>query len=110
MKRLPFLAAFLALLAALPVHAKLAPDRWGRATEEERHQLTRAERYFDQREYKSALAEYELFLQLYAKSEVGSYAQLMFAECTRRLGQVNTALNEFRSVLDYFPDSIDAGT
>jgi len=96
-------------LAALPVQAKMAPERWTRLTEEERHQLTRAERYFDQNSFKSALSEYELFLQLYPKSEVASYAQLMFAECTRRNGQVNTAVNEFRNVIDYFPDTIDAG-
>ena len=88
--------------------AKLAAERWSRLTEEERHQLSRAERYVDQKAYKSALSEYELFLQLHNKSEVASYAQFMFAECTRQLGQVNTAINEFRNVIDYFPDSIDA--
>jgi tetratricopeptide (TPR) repeat protein len=103
------LALFALLLASLPAQAKMAAARWERATEEERHQLTRAERYFEQKEYKSALSEYELFLQLYTKSEIGSYAQLMFAECTRQLGQVNNAINEFRNVIDYFPDSIDAG-
>jgi tetratricopeptide (TPR) repeat protein len=103
------LALFALLLATLPAQAKMAAARWERATEEERHQLTRAERYFDLKEYKSALSEYELFLQLYTKSEIGSYAQLMFAECTRQLGQVNNAINEFRNVIDYFPDSIDAG-
>jgi TolA-binding protein len=91
------------------VGAKLPADRWTRLTEEERHQLTRAERYVEQNNFKSALAEYELFIQLYGKSEVASYAQFMFAECTRRLGQVNGAINEFRNVIDYFPDSIDAG-
>ena len=100
----------LALLLSFSIaHAKLAPERWTRLTEEERHQLTRAERYFDQSNFKSARSEYELFLQLHTKSEIASYAQLMFAECTRRLGQVNTAIGEFRNVLDYFPDSIDAG-
>ena len=101
-------AFFCLLMSALTANAKLAPERWMRVTEEERHQLIRAERYFDHKEFKSALAEYELFLQLYAKSEVASYAQFMFAECTRQLGQVNTAINEFRTVIDYFPDSIDA--
>lgn len=91
-----------------PTQAKLAAERWTRLTEEERHQLSRAERYVDQKAYKSALSEYELFLQLHNKSEVASYAQFMFAECTRQLGQVNTAINEFRNVIDYFPDSIDA--
>ncbi|HEV7404157.1 MAG TPA: tetratricopeptide repeat protein [Chthoniobacteraceae bacterium] len=107
MKLLPFLAL---LLVTVSAQAKMAAARWERATEEERHQLTRGERYFDQREYKSALSEYELFLQLYPRSEVASYAQLMFAECTRQAGQVNNAINEFRNVIDYFPDSIDAGT
>jgi len=103
----------LGILAALcltlhPAQAKLAAERWTRLTEEERHQLSRAEHYVDQKAYKSALSEYELFLQLHNKSEVASYAQFMFAECTRQLGQVNTAINEFRNVIDYFPDSIDA--
>lgn len=97
------------LFVVTPVHAKLAAERWVRLTEEERHQLTRAERYADQSNWKSARSEYELFLQLHTKSEVASYAQLMFAECTRRLGQVNTAIGEFRNVIDYFPDAIDAG-
>ena len=39
---------------------------------------------------------------------MASYAQFMFAECTRQLGQINTAINEFRNVIDYFPDSVDA--
>jgi len=103
--------AFAALLLTVgSSHAKLAADRWVRLTEEERHQLTRAERYAEQSNWKSARSEYELFLQLHTKSEVASYAQLMFAECTRRLGQVNTAIGEFRNVIDYFPDAVDAGS
>jgi len=102
-------ASFLLLLSMPAASAKLAPERWGLLSEEERHQMTRAERYVDQKNYKSALAEYELFLQLHGKSEGASYAQFMFAECTRRLGKVNTAIDEFRNVIDYFPDSTDAG-
>jgi len=90
-------------------NAKLAANRWTLLTEEERHQLTRAERYTEQNNFKSALAEYELFIQLYGKSEIAGYAQFMFADCTRRLGQLNTAIKEFRNVIDYFPDTLDAG-
>ena len=108
-RRLLGVAAF-ALLLLPCAQAKLAPERWGLLSEEERHQMTRAERYVDQKDYKSALSEYELFLQLHGKSDAASYAQFMFAECTRRLGKVNTAIDEFRNVIDYFPDSIDAGT
>jgi TolA-binding protein len=103
------LAAVLLLADAGTASAKLAPERWTRLTEEERHQMTRAERYVEQANAKSGLAEYELFLQLYPRSEMASYAQYMFAECTRRLGKIHTAVNEFRNVLDYFPDSADAG-
>ena len=103
------LLVFVSCLLAATLPAKLAPDRWTRLTEEERHQLTRAERYVEQKNWKSARSEYELFLQLHTKSETASYAQLMFAECTRQLGQINTAINEFRNVIDYFPDAIDAG-
>lgn len=106
MKLLPFLAL---LLLALPAQAKMAAARWERVSEEERHQLTKAERYFDAREYKSALTEYELFLQLYRRSEVCSYVQLMYAECIRQTGLVNDAISEFRNVIDYFKDTIDAG-
>ncbi len=103
------LALLPGLLATHRADAKLAAERWPRLTEEERHQLTRAERYVEQANFKSAIAEYELFLQLYPKSEVASYSQYMFAECTRKLGKINTAINEFRNVLDYFPDSPDSG-
>ena len=91
------LLVFVSCLLAATLPAKLAPDRWTRLTEEERHQLTRAERYVEQKNWKSARSEYELFLQLHTKSETASYAQLMFAECTRQLGQINTAINEFRA-------------
>jgi TolA-binding protein len=97
------------LAACSCASGKLAPERWGRLTEEERHQMTRAERALEQSNNKGGLAEYELFLQLYPRSEVASYAQYMFAECTRRLGKIHTAVGEFRNVLDYFPDSADAG-
>ncbi|MEY4199494.1 MAG: hypothetical protein RLZZ265_1234 [Verrucomicrobiota bacterium] len=108
--RLLLSVLFCGLMLVTSLQAKLAADRWVRLTEEERHQLTRAERYADQSNWKSARSEYELFLQLHTKSEVASYAQLMFAECTRRLGQVNAAISEFRNVIDYFPDAIDAGS
>ena len=101
--------SFALLLSVPAANAKLAPERWSQLSEDQRHQMTRAERYVDQKNYKSALAEYELYLQLYGKSDAASYAQFMFAECTRRLGKVNTAIDEFRNVIDYFPDSTDAG-
>ena len=112
MKRSPLrriaLALAILLVSVSAVHAKLAVARWTLLTEEERHQLSRAEKFVEQNNFKAALPEYELFIQLYSKSEVASYAQYMVAECTRKNGQVNNAINEFKTVIDYFPESIDA--
>ncbi|MGA1354805.1 MAG: hypothetical protein ACO32I_08555, partial [Candidatus Limnocylindrus sp.] len=57
-----FLFLLCGFLLAASAQAKLAADRWTRLTEEERHQLTRAERYVNQKNWKSARSEYELFL------------------------------------------------
>ena len=99
-------ALFLALAA--PAHAVLSAQRWGELTEEERYAMRQAEQFFQKRDYKAAKSAYEHYLQLYAKSSASSYALLMFAECTRQLGQVNTAAKEFRDVMDYYPDSPEA--
>lgn len=61
-----------------------------------------------QKDFKAAKSAYEHFLQLYNKSAAASYALLKSAECTRQLGQVNTAAKEFRDVMDYYPDSPEA--
>ena len=103
---LVFTALFLALAA--PAHAVLSAQRWGELTEEERYAMRQAEQFFQKRDYKAAKSAYEHYLQLYAKSSASSYALLMFAECTRQLGQVNTAAKEFRDVMDYYPDSPEA--
>jgi len=98
-----FIAATLATASAA-----LAPQRWAQLTEEERYAMKQAESFFQKKDYKAAKSAYEHFLQLYAKSTGASYALLMFAECTRQLGQVNGAAKEFRDVMDYYPDSPEA--
>jgi len=45
--RLLLSVLFCGLMLVTSLQAKLAADRWVRLTEEERHQLTRAERYAD---------------------------------------------------------------
>lgn len=107
--RLLFLALVCLLLASsFRAEAVLPAQRWGQLTEEERYALKQAEMFFAKKDYKAAKSAYEHYLQLYGKSTGASYALLMFAECTRQLGQVNSAAKEFRDVMDYYPDSPEA--
>lgn len=105
---LAFLLHFTLAAAPRAKAATLAADRWGALTEEERYAMKQAEQFFTKKDYKAAKSAYEHFLQLYNKSAAASYALLKSAECTRQLGQVNTAAKEFRDVMDYYPDSPEA--
>ncbi|GDY19141.1 hypothetical protein LBMAG56_04860 [Verrucomicrobiota bacterium] len=105
---LAFLLHFSLAAAPRAKAATLAADRWGAMTEEERYAMKQAEQFFTKKDFKAAKSAYEHFLQLYNKSAAASYALLKSAECTRQLGQVNTAAKEFRDVMDYYPDSPEA--
>ncbi len=79
--------------------------------EVERYQLKIAEKHYLKSEYKIALDEYEKFLSLYESSSAAPYSQLMWSHCLLKLRKVNTAIREgFRSVIDYWPDSVEART
>jgi len=84
-------------------------DRWAKLREVERYQLQIAEKYYREKNWKVALAEYEKYLTLYERGEGGSYAQLKWSLCQVELRKANTAIKEgFQSVIDYWPDSPDA--
>lgn len=84
-------------------------DRWAKLREVERYQLQVAEDYFRKQDWKVALAEYEKYLTLYENSEAASYAQLKWSLCQIELRKANTAIKDgFQSVLDYWPDSLEA--
>jgi len=107
------LVALVALVSASPaVAAKLdemSLERWAKLREVERYQLQIAEKYYREKNWKVALAEYEKYLTLYERGEAGSYAQLKWSICQVQLRKANTAIKEgFQSVIDYWPDSPDA--
>lgn len=84
-------------------------ERWAKLREVERHQLNIADKYYGQREWKIAIAEYEKYLKLYERSEGASYAQMRWSLCQVQLRKLNTAIKDgFQSVIDYWPDSPDA--
>tara|TARA_B100001123_G_scaffold830_2_gene1124 strand:+ start:4383 stop:6011 length:1629 start_codon:yes stop_codon:yes gene_type:complete len=88
---------------------QMSLDRWKKLREVERYQLKIAEKYFGEKKWKVALAEYEKYLTLYEDSEAAPYSQLKWSLCQRELRKLNTAIKEgFQSVLDYWPESPEA--
>jgi tetratricopeptide (TPR) repeat protein len=108
-----FISLFLPLALGVPLSAakldEMSLDRWAKLREVERYQLQIAEKYYRDKDWKVALAEYEKYLTLYESSEAGSYAQLKWSLCQIQLRKSNTAIKEgFQSVIDYWPDSPEA--
>lgn len=84
-------------------------ERVKQLREVERYQLEVAEKYYREKNWKVAIAEYEKFLSLYEKSDGASYCQLKWSLAQCELRKQNTAIKEgFQSVIDYWPDSPDA--
>ena len=77
--------------------------------EVERYQLNIAQKYFAEKNWKVAMAEYEKYLTLYERSEAAPYVQLKWSMCLVQLRKQNTAIKEgFQSVIDYWPESPEA--
>ncbi len=77
--------------------------------EVERYQLNIAQKYFAEKKWKVAMAEYEKYLTLYEASAAAAYVQLKWSICLVELRKQNTAIKEgFQSVIDYWPDSSEA--
>jgi outer membrane protein assembly factor BamD (BamD/ComL family) len=85
---------------------EMSLGRWAKLREVERYQLQIAEKYYRQKNWKIAMAEYEKFLTLYEQSEGAAYSQLKWSLCLVHLRKLNTAIKDgFQSVVDYWPDS-----
>ena len=75
-------------------------DRRAKLRETERYQLDIAEKYYIEKNWKTAVGEYEKFLTLYETSEGAPYAQLKWSICQVHLKKLNTAIKDgFQSVL-----------
>lgn len=83
--------------------------RWAKLREAERYQLNVAEKYFREKSWKIAQAEYEKFLTLYERGEGAPYAQLKWSLCLVQQRKINTAIKDgFQSVIDYWPEAPEA--
>ena len=88
---------------------EMSLDSWAKLREVERYQLQIAEKYYRQKNWKIAMAEYEKFLTLYEQSDGAAYSQLKWSLCLVHLRKINTAIKDgFQSVIDYWPDSPQA--
>ncbi len=88
---------------------ELSLDRWAKLREVERHQMQIAEKYYREKNWKVAAAEYDKYLNLYEASDAASYALMKWSLCQVSLRKQNTAIDDgFRSVIDYWPDSDEA--
>ena len=110
---LTLIAAFLFLGLLVETQAakldEMSLERWAKLREVERYQLNIAEKYYREKNYKVALAEYEKFLTLYETSEGAPYSQLKWSLCLVQLRKLNTAISDgFQSVIDYWPKSPEA--
>ena len=77
--------------------------------EVERYQLNIAQKYFAEKNWMVAMAEYEKYLTLYERSVVAPYVQIKWSMCQRNLRKQNTAIKEgFQSGIDYWPESPEA--
>lgn len=112
MRRTILLLTLISLAASHARAAKLdemSLDRWAKLREVERYQLNIAEKYYREKNYKVALAEYEKFLTLYESSEGAPYSQLKWSICLVQLRKLNTAISDgFQSVIDYWPEAPEA--
>ena len=88
---------------------EMSLDRWEKLREVERYQLNIAEKYYKEKKYDVAMSEYEKYLSLYERSDAASFVQLKWSLCLNQLRKQNTAIKEgFQSVIDYWPESVDA--
>ncbi|MEX1048019.1 MAG: tetratricopeptide repeat protein, partial [Akkermansiaceae bacterium] len=116
MTLLPLALLILSLLVCVaPLSHALSPleqiavPTFEKMREVERYQIRIAEKHYTDKDFKTALAEYEKFLTLYEKSPGAPYAQLMWSHTQMHLKKPQTALREgFQSVIDYWPDSHEA--
>ena len=106
-------ALTLALAVAPAVSAgpldELTTDRWAKLREAERYQMNIAEKFYQDKKYKVAAAEYEKYLKLYPEGEGSAYAQLKWSHCQAFDRQLNTAIKDgYQTLLDYYPASPEA--
>ena len=58
---------------------------------------------FKHRDYKAAMAGFQLFLELHSESALAANAQYWIGECQYRMGRYRDALKSFSEVVSHYP-------
>ena len=93
------LALMMLALCSAPLQA--APAK----TDSPKRLYDRVMKEFQQKDYEAALAGFQFFLALHARSTLASSAQYWIGECEFRLGRYRAALQSFETVLSRYPRS-----
>ncbi len=72
----------------------------------EAHSLQKADKVFNEKNYRQAGAEYDSFLLEFPKSPATAYALLRKARCLHLDQKRFEAIKEYNEVLDYFPNDV----
>jgi tol-pal system protein YbgF len=96
---------FLSILLLVSTLCSAAPALAapGQAHDSSRRLYDRVMEEYKQRDYRAALAGFQLFLELHRQSTLASNAQYWIGECQYRLGRYKDALNTFYNVISYYP-------
>src|SRR4051794_13731903 len=85
---------------------KLTDEEFAKLDTFEAHTLAKADKVFNEKNWKQAGAEYDSFLLEFSKSPATPYALLRKARCLHLDGKRYEAIKEYTEVLDYFPNAI----
>ncbi len=72
----------------------------------EAHQLSKADKLFNDKEYRAAAAGYDTFILDFPRSDAVSYALVRMARCLHLEEKRFQAIKRYNEVLDYFPNDI----
>jgi TolA-binding protein len=102
------LAAACLLLPAFGQDADLAESDREQMDPFEKHSLAKADKVFNEKQFRAAAAQYDSFLIEFPQSRVRAYVVFRKARATDLDNKRFEAIRKYKEVLDYFPDSSHA--
>jgi len=103
----------LAALTAVPCLApariqetNLSSEEWSKLDTFESHILSKANKTFNEKQWRQAYAEYDSFLVEFPRSKAVPFVLFRKGRCKQEDAKLFKAVDEYEEVLDYFPNQI----
>lgn len=96
-------AQIAALIVLLSIAAPAIAAPPGQTHDAARRLYDRVMDEYRQRDYQAALAGFQFFLELHARSGLAPSARYWLGECQYRLGRYTEAMDTFSDLVSYFP-------